>query len=231
MTWITAGLVALLPLSWWQGRRHASSAQKSSEDASIRLQLFQAHQRALMDSIDDIAWLKDRDSRFLMVNRKFAELFERTPETMIGLSDYDISPAETAARYQQIDRDVMAARSAQRVEEQILCADGRTNWAETIKVPVFDERGEVIGTGRRRPRHHGAQALRISGQLPGPARPADRASQPPLSGRPVRRIREETPQLRRDLPRSRQFQDDQRHRRPLGRRRDPEDSGGQASRI
>lgn len=99
-----------------------------------------------MDSIDDIAWLKDRDSRFLMVNRKFAELFDRTPESMIGLSDFDTSPPETAARYQQIDRDVMATRTPQRVEELIANAEGGMNWAETIKVPVFDERGEVIGT-------------------------------------------------------------------------------------
>ncbi|WP_417067480.1 putative bifunctional diguanylate cyclase/phosphodiesterase [Niveibacterium terrae] len=146
MTWITAGLVALLPFSWWQGRRQARSARRRTEDASVRLHQLQAHQRALMDSIDDIAWLKDRDSRFLMVNRKFAELFGRTPEAMVGLSDYDISSAKTAARYQQIDRDVMATRAPQRVEERIANTEGGTNWAETIKVPVFDERGEVIGT-------------------------------------------------------------------------------------
>jgi diguanylate cyclase (GGDEF)-like protein/PAS domain S-box-containing protein len=113
--------------------------------AETLLSLVEARQQALLDSIDDLAWVKDRDHRFVTVNRKFKEVFGLAPERLIGKTDQDLSPPELAARYRTEDAEVMRTGLPQRREEQINGADGIV-WAETTKVPVFDRFGEVIGT-------------------------------------------------------------------------------------
>lgn len=130
-------------------RRHQQSLKDKEEQARQTLEqaeIIQAQQQALMDSIDDLAWLKDRDSRFVFVNRKLATVFNRDSQSLIGKTDFDLSTPEMAAHYQAHDRLVMETKQIQRVEEQISLEDGSTGWSETIKVPVFDKQGEIAGT-------------------------------------------------------------------------------------
>ncbi|GAA5185593.1 hypothetical protein GCM10025771_41830 [Niveibacterium umoris] len=156
-TWWLAAAAVGIPTAFWLGARRADLAMRRERDASeaarttavsalAQLRLLQAHQQALMDSIDDLAWLKDRDCRFMLVNRKFGEVFERPPESLIGKTDYDLSPPEMAAHYQAHDKLVMSKRQVERVEEEIHRVDGEIGWAETIKVPVFGADGEIVGT-------------------------------------------------------------------------------------
>ncbi|WP_374604706.1 putative bifunctional diguanylate cyclase/phosphodiesterase [Niveibacterium sp.] len=156
-SWVLAAFVLGMPAAFWIGARRADHAMKREREASesartaalaavAQLRLLQAHQQALMDSIDDLAWLKDTDCRFMLVNRKFGEVFNLTPESLIGKSDYDLSPPDMAAHYQAHDRMVMTSRQVERTEEEIHRPDGEIGWAETIKVPVFGADGEVVGT-------------------------------------------------------------------------------------
>jgi PAS domain S-box-containing protein len=69
-----------------------------------------------------------------------------TPEEMVGKSGYDLFPFEQAARYDHDDRDVLALRRPKRIVESMVGKDGREAWYETIKTPIFDERGDVVGT-------------------------------------------------------------------------------------
>jgi len=145
--WLLAGLgilaaAAVTGFLLGRPRRRAESV----DDDARRYRILQAQQKALIDSIDDLAWLKDRDCRFVLVNRKFSRVFGLPPEELIGRSDADLSPPELAARYRADDEQVMNSRLPSRHEEPISLEDGSIGWAETIKVPVYDEHGEVIGT-------------------------------------------------------------------------------------
>lgn len=126
--------------------RRARRAQGRAQETLHRAEVLHAQHLALMDSIDDLAWLKDDQCRFVFVNRKFASVFKRSAASLIGKSDYDLSPPERAAHYQAHDHAVMRTRQIDRVEEAISLAGGDTGWAETVKVPVFDAAGAVIGT-------------------------------------------------------------------------------------
>ncbi|MCX9158170.1 EAL domain-containing protein [Niveibacterium sp. 24ML] len=156
-SWVLLAFVIGLPIAFWLGARRADKAmlreREETEDsrtsalaALAQTRLLQAHQQALMDSIDDLAWLKDRDCRFKLVNRKFADVFGSAPASLVGKTDYDLSPPEMAAHYQAHDRMVMETRQVARYEEEIHRENGEIGWAETIKVPVFGENGEVVGT-------------------------------------------------------------------------------------
>jgi len=156
-TWALVAALVGLPLAFWLGARRAhqatvraretsESTRQSALAALAQMRLLQAHQQALMDSIDDLAWLKDRDCRFMLVNRKFADVFSCPPSSLVGQTDYDLSPPEMAAHYQAHDRMVMDTRQVVRYEEEIHRENGEIGWAETIKVPVLGDDGAIVGT-------------------------------------------------------------------------------------
>lgn len=137
---ILAMLLGGLLAAVWLRRRRPRPEVESRQRGLL------AQQLALMDSIDDLAWLKDTESRFVLVNRKFASVFNCTPDSLIGKSDRDLSPPEMAEHFLAEDREVMQSGQPKRVVEKIHREDGGFGWAETIKVPVFDETGSLIGT-------------------------------------------------------------------------------------
>ena len=67
-------------------------------------------------------------------------------DELIGKTDLDIWPRELAARYRQDDAEVMRTRQRKRVEEPLADKDLGERVIETIKTPVFDSNGRVIGT-------------------------------------------------------------------------------------
>ncbi|CAG0958987.1 two-component system, cell cycle sensor histidine kinase and response regulator CckA [Methanosarcinales archaeon] len=103
-------------------------------------------QTAILNNIPDIAWLKDQESRFIAVNKPFAEACGMNPEDLVGKTDLDIWHKDLAEGYIVDDRDVMETGRPKQVEEPLIDKDGRKTWIETIKTPIYDNRGKVIGT-------------------------------------------------------------------------------------
>ncbi len=114
--------------------------------ANEQLQLSQSRQQALMDSIPDIAWLKDKDSRFIAANQPFGDACGVSPAELVGKTDLDIWPCRLAERYRADDEQVIQTGQVKRVEEPLIDQSGRRRWIETIKVPTWDKQGQVIGT-------------------------------------------------------------------------------------
>ena len=128
-------LVAILLVSvLWIWRRNA------------RLLQADRHMKALMDTIPELIWVKDVHSRFLFVNAHFGKTFARSPHSLLGLTDYEITPSEIAATYVADDRQVLTSGQHLHREEQIAAVGAAAFWTETIKVPLLDSRGRIIGT-------------------------------------------------------------------------------------
>ncbi|HKY02982.1 MAG TPA: EAL domain-containing protein [Burkholderiales bacterium] len=125
--------VALLVAIW---RRRLGEAHARMQDLQ---------RQAILDNIE-IAWFKDAQSRFLAVNKAFAQVCNRTIDQIIGKTDYDIFPAHTAQAYRADDIEVMRTGQRKVVEEEIAHADGAIQTIETIKSCVRDAEGAVIGT-------------------------------------------------------------------------------------
>jgi two-component system cell cycle sensor histidine kinase/response regulator CckA len=111
-----------------------------------QLQETQSRQKAILDGIPDLAWFKDKESRFIAVNRPFGLACGVVPDDLAGKTDLDIWPRELAEMYREDDRQVMASGQVKRVEEPLCDPQGRQTWIETVKVPFMDGRGQVIGT-------------------------------------------------------------------------------------
>ncbi|MBN1611880.1 MAG: response regulator [Polyangiaceae bacterium] len=102
--------------------------------------------RTMIENQPYLAWLKDREGRFLAVNTGFARACgAKTPEELVGKTDFDVWPLELAQGYVNDDQEVMKSRAKKVVEEPIL--DGQeTRWSETFKSAIVNDQGEVIGT-------------------------------------------------------------------------------------
>jgi hypothetical protein len=106
----------------------------------------QQQQRALLDNIPDMAWLKDRDCRYLAVNTAYQEILGVPEKAVLGKTPDEIWPAEIAEVYLRTDRRVLKSGRRWRYEESRLDSSGDLRWFETIKSPIRDDAGHIIGT-------------------------------------------------------------------------------------
>ncbi len=102
--------------------------------------------RTILDNFPFLAWMKDRQGRFLAVNTAFARSCGRTsPEEVHGRTDLDVWPRQLAEAYRADDESVMVLRSKRSVEE-LINDQGSEKWFETYKAPLFAEDGTTTGT-------------------------------------------------------------------------------------
>ncbi|WFP49572.1 PAS domain S-box protein [Methylomonas sp. EFPC3] len=115
------------------------SAQKRIGESAASL-------RAIYDNLPFLAWMKDRDGRYLQANKHWLQAVGiKELQALDGITDYDIWPRELAEHYLAVDREVMHNRRQIQLTERAFDA-GRETWTETIKSPVIGESGEVLGT-------------------------------------------------------------------------------------
>lgn len=103
--------------------------------------------RTLIDHQPDYIYLKDSESRFLLVNRASLELMGlESAEDVVGKTVADFFPAELAAGYAADDRAVLdSGTPIFEREELIVGQDGAHRWLLTTKVPLRDHAGEIFG--------------------------------------------------------------------------------------
>ncbi|RNC65443.1 MAG: PAS domain S-box protein [Desulfuromonadales bacterium] len=110
------------------------------------LRMIRLQQQAMLDNIPDLVWLKDDESRFIAVNAAFGQSCGFLPADLIGKTDLDVWPTDLATLYREDDARVMKSGKQIRTVEPLVDVQGRRTWIETIKMPIFDGSGTVIGT-------------------------------------------------------------------------------------
>ncbi|MCX6325404.1 MAG: PAS domain-containing sensor histidine kinase [Bacteroidia bacterium] len=102
---------------------------------------------ALMDNLTDHVYFKDRGSRFIRINKSHALSFGLDdPDRAIGKTDFDFFTKEHAQ--QAFDDEQTIIRTGQSVsrEERVTWVDRPDTWVSTIKMPLRDNDGTIIGT-------------------------------------------------------------------------------------
>lgn len=102
--------------------------------------------KAILDNIPDIAWLKDRESRYIAINEALENSIGLRNADVVGKTDLDFFPLDLAEHYRTDDMEVMKSGKRKQIEEYYIDKDGRKIWLETIKTPIFNKQNEVIGT-------------------------------------------------------------------------------------
>ncbi|MDR3562172.1 MAG: EAL domain-containing protein [Negativicutes bacterium] len=108
-------------------------------------ELQKARLGAMLDNIPHVAWFKDIEGRYLVVNNSFLTTVGLTRDAVVGKMDAELWPAEIAANYLAEDREVIATGQRRRTEGKALTR-GDEFWEEIYKAPVFGPRGEILGS-------------------------------------------------------------------------------------
>ncbi len=114
--------------------------------AQSALRRSDARLRTLVDTLPDLVWLKDPDGVYLTCNRRAEQLFGASEADILGRTDSDFVSAEVAASFRDHDRAALAAGGpVVKEEELVFASDGHRELHQTIKTPIRDAEGELIG--------------------------------------------------------------------------------------
>lgn len=108
--------------------------------------------RLVVNTLPDLIYAKDRDSRHIFVNKAKLDLYGvDNPDEILGKTDLDLHP-EFGAVYLASEQAMIQSReSIINREEPIEYRSGEHGWILTTKMLFFDETGEVqgfVGIGR-----------------------------------------------------------------------------------
>jgi two-component system, cell cycle sensor histidine kinase and response regulator CckA len=105
--------------------------------------------RALMDNLSDFVYFKDRDCKFIMVNKAYAEkVFSQSdPEKVVGRTDFDFFPREYAAASFENEKRIMGTGTPETGKViKHTWPLGNSIWLLNDTFPLRDEHGIILGT-------------------------------------------------------------------------------------
>ena len=102
---------------------------------------------AFLENVPDLVYFKDRESRFIAVSRSKAGRHGLEPDDLVGKSDADFF-SEQHAQWARADEEsiINTGEPILGKLERLVWPDGRQSWAQSSKLPLRDETGEIIGT-------------------------------------------------------------------------------------
>jgi len=91
-----------------------------------------------------VVYLKDRHSRYKLVNPRFEELLGCKNEEIQGKADHEVFPRELVDQFFRHDLRVLREGQPLQVEEQMQLPDGRHTYL-SVKFPIYNEEGAPEG--------------------------------------------------------------------------------------
>ena len=103
--------------------------------------------RALIDSLPDPIFVKDRAGRYLLVNQSYARfLGSDSPATIVGKTVFDIYPEQRAAEYHATDQAVLhTGQTLANQEGSLTDLEGKQIHYLMTKAPLRNEQAAIIG--------------------------------------------------------------------------------------
>ncbi|HXJ58892.1 MAG TPA: response regulator [Verrucomicrobiae bacterium] len=129
-------------------RRHLTELARSigeHQETEERLRISEAFHQTLVETLPQNILRKDAQGRFTFANRRFCQSIGRSSEEIIGKTDFDLFPAELAAKYHRDDLRVMATGENLDTVEAHQGPGGEKLFVHVIKTPLQDASGKVIG--------------------------------------------------------------------------------------
>ncbi len=98
----------------------------------------------LMESFPNKIFFKNRESVYMFCNSHYAADIGIAPDEIRGKTDYDFHPRDLADKYRTDDQRIIKSGKLEQMEESYRIGDEERT-VLTVKTPVRDENGNVIG--------------------------------------------------------------------------------------
>jgi PAS domain S-box-containing protein len=127
-----------------QGVFRDITKRKKAEEALVQEQYLMS---TLMDNLPDHIYFKDRESRFIRINKDHAQMFGLSdPSQAVGKTDLDFFTGEHARQAYEDEQTIIRTGQMLSIEEKETHHDRPDTWVSTIKMPMRDKAGNIIGT-------------------------------------------------------------------------------------
>ncbi len=105
----------------------------------------QALYESLVQSLPQNIFRKDRESRVTFGNERYCASLKLPLVELLGKTDFDLFPAETALKYVRDDQRIMQTGQPLDTIEEHFLPDGRKLYVHVVKTPVLNAENETIG--------------------------------------------------------------------------------------
>ncbi len=115
------------------------------KQAEEELSIITSFMQKVFDTAPNFIFVKDRESKFMLVNKAIADAYGSTVDNLIGKSDADFNPDKKENdHFHQDDLEVIDNQKDKFIpEEKITTSKGELHWLQTIKRPIIEDDGKV----------------------------------------------------------------------------------------
>lgn len=142
-------ILLLIILAWFISKLWDLRLRRKVKEIPIGDNFFSDENllRTLIDNMPDYIYIKDVKSRFVVANKKLAQVHGiRSPMEMAGKTDFDFYPKDLANKYYWNEQEIMASgKPLINIEEQSLDENGDIIYLSTTKIPLRDSTDKSIG--------------------------------------------------------------------------------------
>lgn len=130
---------------------HDITARKETE---LQIQEREALMRTIIDSTPDWIFVKDREHRYVLANKGYADSLHRQPAEFIGKNDLDLGFPEEIVKgnvekgirgFWADDIEIFTTGESKVIDSEPAVLDGEPQYLNTIKAPLRNAQGEVVG--------------------------------------------------------------------------------------
>ena len=101
--------------------------------------------RSVIETATDTIFMKDREGRYRFINTAGALVVGRSSEEIVGRTDAEVLPLETAQQIMADDRQVFSEGIQKRRVETLFQGEQRAQTFYTVKTPHMDQLGNIVG--------------------------------------------------------------------------------------
>ena len=127
---------------------HSARLEREIADrmrAEEALLASKAAYESLVESLPLNVFRKDLDGRIISANQRFCESAGCPLDDILGKTDLDLFPPESARKYRNDDRHVIETGTVLEVVEENYGPDNQKRYVHVLKAPSRDANGQIVG--------------------------------------------------------------------------------------
>ncbi len=118
---------------------------KERKKVEDKLHANQMRLKTIIDTVPALIFLKDKESKYLLVNKTFTDLFETTESEVIGKKPLDIFLRKDGEIIEKEDSLITSGeKKSLSIEEKFTTRKGEF-WFKVNRVPLYNDHGQIIG--------------------------------------------------------------------------------------